>query len=58
MERKPLSYHKSVRAGYRALARSDKRRVRLIKTQKSIDKTQELIRKEVLRVIRRHERTR
>ena len=55
MERKPLSYHKSVRAGYCALAGSDKKRIRLIKTQRSVDKTQELIRKEVLRVIRRYE---
>ena len=51
MERKSLAYHKAVRAGYLKLAGQEKKRIKVIKTQADINKTQGLIRKEVLRVI-------
>lgn len=51
MERKSLAYHKAVRDGYLKLARQEKKRIKVIKTQPDIDKTQQLIRQEVLNVI-------
>lgn len=51
MERKSLAYHKAVRNGYLRLARQEKRRIKVIKTQPDIKKTQRLIRQEVLNVI-------
>ncbi len=51
MERKPLVYHKAVRNGYLALAKAEPSRIKVIKTQSSIDKTHDLIVKEVLNVI-------
>lgn len=51
MERKPLAYHRAVRKGYLALAKAEPSRIKIIKTQKSIDKTQSLIVREVLDVI-------
>ena len=51
MERKSLAFHKAVRRGYLALAKAEPRRIKVIKTQSSIDKTRELIVKEVLNVV-------
>lgn len=51
MERKSLAYHKAVRGGYLRLARQERRRIKVIKTQPDIHKTQQLIRKEVLRIL-------
>lgn len=51
MERKSLAYHKAVKEGYLTLARQDKKRIKVIKTQNDIRKTQELIRREVMNVI-------
>ena len=51
MERKSLAYHKAVRSGYLKLARLDKKRIKVVKTQSDITKTQQLIRQEVLRVL-------
>ncbi|MDP3790276.1 MAG: dTMP kinase [Candidatus Omnitrophota bacterium] len=51
MERKSLAYHKAVRNGYLALAKAEPSRIKVIKTQSSIDKTHDLIVKEVLNVI-------
>ena len=48
MERKPLAYHKAVRAGYLKLARLEKKRIIVIKTQPNINDTQRLIRKAVI----------
>jgi len=53
MERKKLSYHNSVRQGYKELAKKYKKRIKLIKVRNNIEKTQDLIRKEVLKVISR-----
>jgi len=54
IERKPLSYHNRVRKGYISIAKSQPRRVKLITTREKIGKTQELIKKEVLRVVARY----
>lgn len=51
MERKPLVYHKAVRNGYLRLAKAEPLRIKIIKTQSSIDGTHDLIVKEVLNVI-------
>lgn len=51
MERKSLAYHKAVRKGYLKLAGREKKRIKAIKTQDDISKTQELIRREVLRIL-------
>ncbi len=49
MERKPLAYHKAVRNGYLALAAAEPLRIKTIKTQSTIEKTQLLIKKEVVK---------
>jgi len=51
MERKSLTYHEAVRRGYLKLARQEKRRIKVIRTQADIRKTQDLVREEVLRII-------
>ena len=51
MERKSLVYHRAVRNGYLKLARREKGRIKVIKTRRDINKTQELIRQEILRII-------
>ena len=51
MERKPLSYHKAVRDGYMKLAANNRKRIKVIKTQRNIGKTQDLVRRKVLNVI-------
>jgi dTMP kinase len=51
MEGKSLAYHKAVRNGYLRLAKVDKKRIKVIKTQRDINKTQQLIRQEVLRIL-------
>ncbi len=51
MERKSLAYHKAVRKGYLKLARQEKGRVKVIKTQPDIADTQILIRREALRIL-------
>jgi len=48
MERKSLAYHRAVRGGYLKLARQEKKRIKVIKTQKRIEGTQQLVRKLVL----------
>jgi dTMP kinase len=48
MERKSVAYHRAVRRGYLKLAKQEKRRVKVIKTQPGISDTQALIRKLVL----------
>lgn len=58
MEGKRLSFHNRVRKGYRDIARKETRRVKVISTRKKVGKTQELIRQEVLDVIRRYKITR
>ena len=50
MERKSLFYHKAVRAGYLKLAKQEKNRIKVIKTQPSIKETQRLIRQCVRRL--------
>lgn len=51
MERKSLAYHLAVRDGYLKLAKLEQKRIRVIKTQRDIHHTQQLIRKEVLRIL-------
>lgn len=51
MESKSLSYHRAVRRGYFVLAKQEPSRIKVIKTQESIEKTQGLIRKVVSNVI-------
>lgn len=52
MERKSFAYHKAVRTGYLKLARQEKKRIRVIKTQADINETQQLIREVVSRVLK------
>ncbi|MFH1752724.1 MAG: hypothetical protein ABH875_00925 [Candidatus Omnitrophota bacterium] len=54
MEEKALSYHIRVRKGYIAIAKKEPRRVKLIRTRESIDETHQLIKKEVLSVLKRY----
>lgn len=58
MERKKLSFHKKVRLGYLALARADKRRIKVIRTRDEKRETFEAVKIEVMNVIRRYKRTR
>jgi len=51
MERKSLAYHRAVRAGYLKLAKQEKKRIKVIKTQADTGKTQQMIRREALNVI-------
>ena len=51
MERKSLAYHNAVKSGYLKLARREKKRIKVIKTQPDVYKTQELVRQEVFRII-------
>lgn len=51
MEKKDISYHKRVRAGYLDLAKKDHNRIRVVKVTDYIEKTQDLVRREVGRVI-------
>ncbi len=51
MERKSLAYHEAVRKGYLALAKAEPFRIRVIKTQDTIEKTRRLIEKEAANVI-------
>lgn len=51
MERKARAYHRRVRAGYLALAKSDPSRIRVVRVTGAISRTQELVRREVERVI-------
>lgn len=51
MERKSLRFHRAVRNGYLKLARIDRKRIKVIETQTEIEKTQQLIRQHVLRIL-------
>jgi len=51
MERKNISYHNRVRKGYIEIAKDQPRRVRLIKTRRTVSETQIPIKQEVLNVI-------
>ena len=54
MESKSLAFHKRVRNGFRDLAKKDKRRIRLIKVRKSVKETQEIVRSEIVNMLRRY----
>ena len=51
MEEKRVAYHKRVRNGYLKLAKEDLKRMKVIKVTETIDKTQNLVRREAERVI-------
>jgi dTMP kinase len=51
MEKKTVVYHKAVRRGYLTLARLEKKRIKLIRTQNTIHKTQQLVREAVKNVV-------
>lgn len=51
MEAKAITYHKRVRAGYLAIAKKEPGRVKIVKVEKNILKTQENIRKLALNVL-------
>ena len=53
MERKRVSYHDRVRAGYRDIARREPRRVKLIRTQRERLRTHELIMREIVPLLPR-----
>ena len=56
MERKDVSYHRRVRAGYLKLATLEPGRIKVVKVQGGIKDTQDLVVKEVERVIRKYKR--
>ena len=56
MESKKLSFHNRVRRGYLDIARRNKKRIKVIKTKRTIDKTFEEVKLEVMNVIRRYKR--
>lgn len=56
MESKDIAYHARVRRGYLKLAKNEPERIRVIKVVGSIEETQELVRREVDRVIQRYKR--
>lgn len=58
MESKRLSFHNRVRRGYLDLARRNKRRIKIIKTEDKKQKTFERVRGEVIDVVRRYKRAR
>ncbi|MBI4335965.1 MAG: dTMP kinase [Candidatus Omnitrophica bacterium] len=45
MEAKDVAYHRRVRAGYLKLAEKEPQRIKIVKVEKDLDKTQEKIRK-------------
>lgn len=52
MEKKTLEFHKKVRAGYLALARKEKKRIFLLKTNKGIDEIFSIIRNKTLEFLK------
>ncbi len=58
MENKTVRYHNRVRRGYKDIARREPRRVKLISQRADMDKTQELIRREVSLVVKRYKAAR
>ena len=56
MEKKALSYHRRVRKGYLAIARKEPARVKVVKVEDDMNKTQSNIRSQVDRVIQRYKR--
>jgi dTMP kinase len=57
MESKDLSFHKRVRSGYLELARRNRKRIKVIRTRDTIDRTFEEVRREVISVVQRYTRT-
>jgi dTMP kinase len=51
MEKKDVAYHRRVRAGYLDLAKRHHKRIKVIRVADTIEKTQDLVRQEVDRVI-------
>ena len=51
MEAKAIAYHRKVRAGYSELARKEPQRIKIVKVEADLNKTQEKIRKIVLKTI-------
>lgn len=51
MESRPMSFHKKVRDGYLDLAKKYPERIKVVKVQESVEKTQELIKHEVIKVV-------
>ena len=58
MESKKISFHNKVRSGYLDLARKNKKRIKVIKTQKIKEATFTMVKEEVMDAIRRYKRTR
>jgi len=56
MEKKTLSYHRRVRSGYLERARLNPARIKVIRVADGIEKTQKIVRREVLHVIQRYKR--
>ena len=56
MEKKALAYHKRVRAGYLEIAAKEPTRVKVVRLEDDINKTQNNVRSQVDRVIQRYKR--
>ena len=54
MERKDIDYHRRVRAGYLKIAKDDPRRVKVVRVNHSIEKTQALVRSKVEPLIKKY----
>jgi len=55
MESKSLIFHKKVRKGFKALARRNKKRIKLIDSRNSVPETQGIVRKEILKYLKKFE---
>jgi len=58
MENKVAAYHRRVRRGYLKIAKAEAKRVKVVKVRDSINLTQDIVRREVERVIQRYKRSR
>ncbi len=56
IESKNISFHRKVRAGYLALVGKNKKRIKLIRTQRTIGATFKEVKSEVMNVVRRYKR--
>lgn len=56
MESKKISFHEKVREGYLDLARRDRKRVKVIRTEDTVEATFKKVKHEVMNVVRRYKR--
>ena len=57
IEARAIAYHRRVRAGYLALAKKDRKRIRVVRVKGSIKATQDLVRREVSCAVQGYKRS-